>query len=146
MFPRLLGSLQRLAAPRSNRRRAGLTPSARPSGAGTLGFIDPDTVRYRAIAEVPRFTRGLDFARGLAVVGLSPVRDGAVVSGIPITERLAEDERICSVCVVELAAGRVVALWRFQTAGQEAFAVPVLPGRRRPELINDDDTRPNNRA
>jgi hypothetical protein len=69
------------------------------------------------------------------------VRESAVFSGIPLTERLAEDERTCGVCVVDMATGRVVALFRFETAVQEVFAVAVLPGRRYPELINDDDTR-----
>jgi uncharacterized protein (TIGR03032 family) len=110
------------------------------SGAGTLGLIDPKTGRYEPIAAVPGFTRGLDFAGGLAFVGLSQVRESAVFSGIPITERLAEDERTCGVCVVELASGRVVALLRFDTTVQEVFAVAVLPGRHWPELINDDDT------
>ena len=32
------------------------------SGAGTFGFIDPNTGKYEPIAEVPGFTRGLDFA------------------------------------------------------------------------------------
>ena len=32
------------------------------SGAGTLGFVDPNTGRYEAVAAVPGFTRGLDFA------------------------------------------------------------------------------------
>ena len=67
------------------------------------------------------------------------MRESAVFSGIPITERLAEDERTCGVCAVELATGRVVALLRFETAVQEVFAVAVLPGRRYPELINDDE-------
>ena len=110
------------------------------SGAGTLGFIDPNTGRYEPIAEVPGFTRGLDFAGGLAFVGLSQVRESAVFSGIPITERLGEEERTCGVCAVDLASGRVVALLRFDTTVQEIFAVAVLPGRRWPELINDDET------
>jgi hypothetical protein len=38
-----------------------------------------------------------------------------------------------------LASGQVVALLRFDTAVQEVFAVTVLPGRRFPELINNDD-------
>jgi uncharacterized protein (TIGR03032 family) len=114
------------------------------SGAGTLGFIDPDSATYRPIAAVPGFTRGLDFAGGLAFVGLSQVRESAVFSGIPITERLAEDERTCGVCAVDLASGRVVALLRFETTVQEVFAVAVLPGRRWPELINDDDARLEN--
>jgi uncharacterized protein (TIGR03032 family) len=109
------------------------------SGAGTLGFIDPDTGRYQPIAEVPGFTRGLDFVGNLGFVGLSQVRESAIFSGIPITERLTEEERTCGVCVVDLASGQVVALLRFDTTVQEIFAVTVLPGKRWPELINDND-------
>jgi uncharacterized protein (TIGR03032 family) len=108
------------------------------SGAGTFGFIDFNTGKYEPIAAVPGFTRGLDFAGNLAFVGLSQVRESAVFSGIPITERLAENERTCGVCVIDLRGGQVVALLRFDTAVQEVFAVTVLPGRRYPDLINDD--------
>jgi len=109
------------------------------SGAGTFGFIDPNTRKYEPVAEVPGFTRGLDFAGNLAFVGLSQVRESAVFSGIPITERLAENERTCGVCAIDLTTGQVVALLRFETAVQEVFAVTVLPGRRYPDLINDDE-------
>jgi uncharacterized protein (TIGR03032 family) len=108
------------------------------SGAGTLGVVDRATGRYEAVAAAPGFTRGLDFAGGLAFVGLSQVRESAVFSGIPITERLRESERTCGVCVVDLASGRVVALLRFEDAVQEVFAVQVVRGRRFPDLINDD--------
>ena len=108
------------------------------SGAGTLGVVDPGTGRYEPVAAVPGFTRGLDFAGGLAFVGLSQVRESAVFSGIPITERLSESERTCGVCVVDLTSGNVVALLRFEDAVQEVFAVQVLPGKRYPDLINDD--------
>jgi uncharacterized protein (TIGR03032 family) len=84
------------------------------------------------------FTRGLDFAGSIAFVGLSQVRESAVFSGIAITERLAESERTCGVCAVDLASGNVVALLRFESTVQEVFAVQVLPGRRYPDLINDD--------
>jgi uncharacterized protein (TIGR03032 family) len=109
------------------------------SGAGTFGFIDKNTGQYQPIAEVPGFTRGVDFAGNLAFVGLSQVRESAVFSGIPITERLAEGERTCGVCVIDLSTRQMVALLRFETAVQEVFAVTVLPGRRYPDLINDDD-------
>jgi uncharacterized protein (TIGR03032 family) len=108
------------------------------SGAGTLGYVDESTGRYEAVAAVPGFTRGLDFAGNLAFVGLSQVRESAVFSGIPITERLAPEERTCGVCVVDLTTGQVVALLRFETAVQEVFAVTVL-ARRFPDLINDDN-------
>ena len=67
------------------------------------------------------------------------MRESAVFSGIPITERLTEEERTCGVCVIDLPTGQVVALLRFETAVQEVFAVTVLPGRRYPDLINDDE-------
>jgi len=108
------------------------------SGTGTLGFIDPNTKIYQPVAVVPGFTRGLDFAGNLAFVGLSQVRESAVFSGIPITERLNESERTCGVCVVDLNTGQTVALLRFETAVQEVFAVQVLPGKRYPDLINED--------
>ena len=109
------------------------------SGAGTFGFIDPNTRKYEPIAEVPGFTRGVDFAGNLAFVGLSQVRESAVFSGIPITERLTDEQRTCGVCAIDLTTGQVVALLRFETAVQEVFAVTVLPGRRYPDLINDDE-------
>jgi uncharacterized protein (TIGR03032 family) len=108
------------------------------SGSGTLGCVDRNTGRYEAVAAVPGFTRGLDFAGDLAFVGLSQVRESAVFSGIPITERLAPEERTCGVCVVDLRRGEVVALLKFTSGVQEVFAVAVLP-RRYPDLINDND-------
>ena len=123
------------------------------SGAGTFGFIDSNSLKYVPIAEVPGFTRGLDFAGGApgagqgpppegrvrAFVGLSQVRESAVFSGIAITERLTEEQRTCGVCAIDLTTGQVVALLRFETTVQEVFAVTVLPGRRYPELIDDDE-------
>jgi uncharacterized protein (TIGR03032 family) len=110
------------------------------SGAGTVGFVDLNSGKYEPIAEVPGFTRGLEFAGPYAFVGLSQVRESAVFSGIPITERLDAEERTCGVCVIDLLSGRMVALLRFETAVQEVFAVTMLPGRRYPDLVNDDDT------
>jgi uncharacterized protein (TIGR03032 family) len=108
------------------------------SGSGTLGYVDRNTGRYEAVAAVPGFTRGLDFVGDLAFVGLSQVRESAVFSGIPLTERLAPEQRTCGVCVVDLLRGETVALLRFESGVQEVFAVALLP-RRFPDLINDDE-------
>jgi uncharacterized protein (TIGR03032 family) len=109
------------------------------SGSGTLGTVDLATGKYEAVAAVPGFTRGLDFVGDLAFVGLSQVRESAVFSGIPITERLAPEQRMCGVCVVDLRRGEVVALLKFTSGVQEVFTVALLP-RRFPDLINDDDS------
>jgi uncharacterized protein (TIGR03032 family) len=108
------------------------------SGSGTLGTVDLNTGRYEAVAAVPGFTRGLDFVGDLAFVGLSQVRESAVFSGIPITERLTPEQRTCGVCVVDLRRGETVALLKFTSGVQEVFAVALLP-RRFPDLINDDE-------
>jgi uncharacterized protein (TIGR03032 family) len=108
------------------------------SGNGTLGFLDPKTGQYQTVAATPGFTRGLDFVGDLAFVGLSQVRESAVFSGIPITQRLKPEERTCGVCVVDLARGEPIALLRFEEGVQEVFAVQLLHGRRYPELISDD--------
>ena len=109
------------------------------SGAGTLGMVDPAAGKYEAVAAVPGFTRGLAFAGRFAFVGLSQVRESAIFSGIPITERLKAEERTCGVAVVDLTTGRFAGLLRFEEAVQEVFAVAILP-RRFPELVNDDKT------
>src|SRR5262249_47959605 len=108
------------------------------SGSGTLGTVDLSTGSYEAVAAVPGFTRGIDIVGDLAFVGLSQVRESAVFSGIPITERLAPEQRTCGVCVVDLRRGEVVALLKFTSGVQEVFAVALLP-RRWPDLINEDE-------
>jgi uncharacterized protein (TIGR03032 family) len=107
------------------------------SGKGALGYVDATTGRYEAITELPGFTRGLDFHGPLAFVGLSQVRESAVFSGIPITER-ALAERSCGVWIVDLRSGETVGVLRFEDAVQEVFAVQVLPGLRWPEVGPDD--------
>src|SRR5262249_45883972 len=102
------------------------------SGTGTVGHVGLRAGRYEPPAQLPGFTRGLDFHGGLAFVGLSQVRESAVFSGIPLTERLAE--RTCGIWVVDVAAGRTVAFLKFEGAVQEIFAVQVLPGVRFPDL------------
>ncbi|MFN4261498.1 MAG: TIGR03032 family protein [Gemmataceae bacterium] len=105
------------------------------SGIGGIGTIDLDSGRYQPLAELPGFTRGLDFVDNLAFVGLSQVRESAVFSGIPLVDRFPE--RNCGVWVLDIRTGKTVAFVKFEDALQEIFAVQVLPGIRFPDLIND---------
>ena len=65
------------------------------SGQGSLALVDLQRGTWQTVAQVPRFTRGLDFCGPLAFIGLSQVRETAVFSGIPLVERLKE--RTCGV-------------------------------------------------
>ena len=128
---------RRLSMPHSPRWHGGRLWACE-SGSGTLGQVDPAAGRYESIVGLSGFTRGLDFAGNLAFVGLSQVRETAVFSGIPITERLPPEDRICGVAVVDLYRGTIVGVIKFTSGVEEVFAVTVLPYRF-PDLINDDE-------
>lgn len=106
------------------------------SGHGSLAMFDPRARWYQRVAELPGFTRGLDFFGPLAFIGLSQVRE-SVFTGLPIVERLTD--RFCGVWVVDIRDGHSVAYLRFEDAVREIFAVQVLPGLRFPEIIKDDE-------
>jgi uncharacterized protein (TIGR03032 family) len=91
------------------------------------------------VAQLPGFTRGFDVFGPYAFIGLSQVRESAVFSGIPLVERV--EKRSCGVWVLDLRSGQVVAWVEFEDALQEIFAVAVLPGKRFPDVINDDRAR-----
>lgn len=105
------------------------------SGCGRLCVMDPGNGRVETVAELPGFTRGLDFAGQFAFVGLSQVRETAIFSGVPISE--PERERNCGVWAVDLSTGGTAAFLRFSGTVQEIFAVAVLPFAN-PELFNED--------
>ncbi|MEL7083416.1 MAG: TIGR03032 family protein [Cyanobacteria bacterium P01_A01_bin.3] len=107
------------------------------SGEGSLATVDLDTGKVEPVVKLPGFTRGLDFYGPLAFVGLSQVRESAVFSGIPLTERV--EERMCGVWVVNIDRGEILAYLGFEDAVQEIFAVQVLPGIRFPELVIEDN-------
>lgn len=112
------------------------------SGEGSIALADPRRGTWRTIAQVPGFTRGLDFYGPLAFIGLSQVRESATFSGIPLVERL--NERTCGIWVVDLRDGRVLGFLRFEEGVQEIFAVQVLPGVRFPEMLEWNDERLKN--
>ncbi len=107
------------------------------SGRGSLAWVDLDKGEVHTVAQLPGFTRGIDFWGDLAFIGLSQVRESAVFSGIPLTQSLSD--RICGVWVVNIQTGETLAFLKFEAAVQEIFAVSVLPGIRFPEIIDWDE-------
>jgi uncharacterized protein (TIGR03032 family) len=107
------------------------------SGEGSLAQVDLERRTWRTIAQLPGFTRGIDFLGPLAFIGLSQVRESAVFSGIPLVERV--DERTCGVWVVNIETGQTVGFLRFESGVQEIFAVQILRGMRFPELLEWND-------
>lgn len=106
------------------------------SGKGLLSTVDPATGVLTSVAQLPGFTRGLDFVGPFAFVGLSQIRESATFSGIPIAERA---ERSCGVWVVDTRTGETVGVLRFTQGAHEVFAVQALMGLRYPELLGKED-------
>jgi uncharacterized protein (TIGR03032 family) len=105
------------------------------SGHGRLSTVDVATGQTTTVAELPGFTRGLDFHGPFAFIGLSQVRESAVFNGLPICA--PGRSRECGVYVVDTRNGATVGFLRFSGSVQEIFAIQVLPVRW-PELLNED--------
>lgn len=103
------------------------------SGNGSLATVDLATGKLETVATFPGFTRGLVFAGNLAFIGLSQVRETAIFSGLPLTDRL--EERISGVWVVNIDTGKIVAYSRFDGSVREIFGVGLLPQTRFPEIL-----------
>jgi uncharacterized protein (TIGR03032 family) len=125
-----------LSMPHSPRDYAGHT-WVLESGHGTLSIAHLRTGKTDIVTKLPGFTRGIDFYKNFAFIGLSQVRESAVFSGIPLVEQLTEEQRTCGVYVVDISTGRTVAFLRFEGIVQEIFAVQVLPNIVFPDLINE---------
>ena len=98
------------------------------SGHGTLEAVDLVNGGRSTIEAFPGFTRGLSCYANLAFVGLSRIRETAVFGGVPIAERHAELK--CGVGVMDLATGKTVATFEFESGIEEVFDVQVLPESR----------------
>ena len=107
------------------------------SGEGSLAEVDLEHRTWRNVAQMPGFTRGIDFVGPLAFIGLSQVRESAVFSGIPLIQRLRD--RTCGVWVINIETGQTVGFLRFESGVQEIFAVQALQGIRFPELLEWND-------
>jgi uncharacterized protein (TIGR03032 family) len=107
------------------------------SGYGSISQVDLQTGTTEMIAQMPGFTRGVDFYGNLAFIGLSQVRETAIFSGIPITEKASD--RNSGVWVVNLETGKIIAFLKFEDLVQEVFAVQVLPHARFPEMIDSNE-------
>jgi uncharacterized protein (TIGR03032 family) len=105
------------------------------SGRGTIAVADLEAGTWETVAELPGFTRGLAFAGGIALVGLSQIRESSTFGGLPIEERL--DERLCGVWAVDTESGNVAGFLRFEELVQEIFDVAILPGVRYPEIAEE---------
>jgi uncharacterized protein (TIGR03032 family) len=107
------------------------------SGKGSLAVVEPTTGRVETVAQLPGYTRGLDFIGPIAFIGLSQLRESNPFTDIPLTDQ--NPERASGVWAINIDTGATVAYLRFSAAVEEIFAVQVLPGLRFPHILDEDD-------
>ena len=107
------------------------------SGAGEFGYVDLGSGRFEPVAFCPGYARGLCFADGHAVIGLSLARENRTFSGLPLDEALAsrDVEPRCGLAVIDLASGDMTGWVRIEGVVRELYDVAMLPGVRRPSAI-----------
>lgn len=112
------------------------------SGEGQLCRFDPVTGQNEILAEVPGFTRGMDFYGPLLFVGLSKVRQSDVSSPAPLAQK--HPETFSGIWVFNLDNLQTVATLKFTGNVDQIYDVAVLPGCHFPELIEPSHPRMRN--
>ena len=105
------------------------------SGSGELGWIEAG--QFHSLCALPGFVRGLAFAGGCAVVGLSKLRSPQF-TGLPLEERLITEGNpggCCGLRVIDLASGQVLHSLDLPEPIDELFDVALLPGVRQPRAL-----------
>lgn len=107
------------------------------SGLGLVHCYDPNTETSELVAELPGFTRGVDFFGPLMFVGLSKARNSNVKTQLPLVEKV--DETFCGIWVINLKDKEVVGFLRFDGDVSQIYDVGMLSNCSYPELLTPDD-------
>lgn len=111
------------------------------SGTGELGVVEglegPEPGRFKPVAFCPGFLRGLAFAGGHAIVGLSKPRYKRF-EGLPLDQKLkdADSEPWCGLQIIDLTKGTCVDWFRIDGDVAELYDVEVLPGITTPMAVS----------
>lgn len=111
------------------------------SGKGELGEVDRETGAYTPICFVPGFTRGLSFWKDYALIGASKPRQQGVFEGnddTPLNQKLLDQgmDAQCSISVVNLKTKSIEHQIVLEGVASEIYDVCVLPGMRRPLVVD----------
>ena len=95
------------------------------SGEGTLCVWRPADGAYETVAGLPGFTRGLCFAGGRAVVGLSRIRKQHILDAPPVRQRCRRMHS--GISLVDPATCRETGSLEFVRGGREVYDVAFIP-------------------
>ena len=107
------------------------------SGNGKFGKIDVKTGKFEEVCFCTGYARGMTFVNGYAVIGLSQPSDNKTFQELNLDDELAARKVAprCGLLVVDLETGDAVHWLRFEGVVSELYDVAVLPGIKRPSMI-----------
>jgi len=102
------------------------------SASEELLHVDPATGRAQSIVKLDGFIRGLSFFGDYAFIGTSKLRKSHTFGDLPIARKKIR----AGVFIVNLATGEKVGEILYDSDLEEIYDVHVLPGFRRPNILN----------
>lgn len=106
------------------------------SGTGELCIADLARGQRTPVCMLPGYLRGLGFVGPFALVGMSKIRERHIFGGLPLQQSGIELK--CGVAVVDVRSGQMVGFFEFTAGCTELYEVQLLPGTRRPMILNLD--------
>ena len=106
------------------------------SGCGELLLVDPKDGKTQVVCVLPGYLRGMCFVGPFALIALSRIREEHLFAGLPV-QTLFPD-LLCGVAVIDLRSGKKVGWIGFTEGCTELYEVGVIPGGRRPMIMNLD--------
>ncbi|GAA4875103.1 TIGR03032 family protein [Ferrimonas pelagia] len=112
------------------------------SGHGLFCRYNFDTGEKQVVAELPGFTRGVDFIGPIAIVGLSKVRQSDVSRPAPLAQKYPETHS--GLWFIDLRSAEVIGTLSFTGNVDQIYDVAVLPDCTFPALIEPHHPRMRN--
>lgn len=103
------------------------------SGTGQLVKVDPEKGTYDEVTKINGFLRGMDRIGDYLFVAMSKLRQSSsIFKDAPV----ARNANHCGVSIIYLPTGNQVGYILYHTTVDELFEVKILPGTRRPNIMN----------
>ena len=104
------------------------------SAQGELCIADPEKGTYEVVSKLGGFSRGMARFGDFLFIGISKLRHTTdVFKDLPIAKT-----SFAGVVVVYLPYGKVVGQIRYESSVDEIYDVKILPGLRRPGILNSE--------
>jgi uncharacterized protein (TIGR03032 family) len=112
------------------------------SGHGEVKRFSEKTGQVDLVAELPGFTRGMDFYGSLLVVGLSKVRESDVTKPAPLAMKY--EETFSGLALINLDTNDLIGILSFDGNVDQIYDVAILHDTVFPEIIEPNHPRLRN--